>query len=250
MTFKEKLEDVVAKHPVASGIVTGGISLGIAATDFINKAATYQSYKDDPSAILLGISVPAVIGAATTYIGRQIRKYREEHKKLEELAERDELTGLYNRRGFERRAKENLEFAKRAEQKMMVMYVDIDDLKRINTDYGHDAGDQAIKYVAIAVKRAMPRQTDVVARVGGDEYKGLGIIKEEPEEVIINRFQEAIRDFQEEVSFPLSASFGFREVNPKEFENIEDMMKYAMTKAEGDMYRSKEIKKNGLHQNS
>ncbi len=254
MKFKEKLEELVAKHPVVSGFVAGGTALGVTTADFINKSAHYPGYNDDPSAIILGVSIPLAIGAGTAFIGNLIGKYKENQQKLKELAQKDELTGLYNRRGYLNKLPEVIEHSHRTDQKILVMYADIDKLKEINDRYKeHEGGDKAIKYVAAAMKRALPRITDLVARVGGDEYIGVGITGDEPVKTMLKRFNESLSESQKEVPFPLSVSMGIKYIDPKEHEKslkgMQAMVSEALTKAEIAMYEVKEQKKNGTYQN-
>jgi diguanylate cyclase (GGDEF)-like protein len=88
---------------------------------------------------------------------------------LEALSLEDSLTGLQNRRGLSRRLDQELSRAKRYEQALSLLLVDVDGLKRINDGHGHRAGDLAIRHVADAI-RAELRRADVGARWGGDEF--------------------------------------------------------------------------------
>ncbi len=93
-------------------------------------------------------------------------------KKIDELdliASTDELTGLYNRRGLFSFGETTLKFAKAMAQSGMVIYCDMDGLKKINDVYGHEAGDRAILAEAIILKSNF-RSSDIIARIGGDEF--------------------------------------------------------------------------------
>jgi diguanylate cyclase (GGDEF)-like protein/PAS domain S-box-containing protein len=96
-----------------------------------------------------------------------------ERKAQEELLRtwslRDELTGLYNRRGFLATARERLAAAQAAEAPSVLLYVDLDDFKVINDAEGHDAGDAALVEMAAALRAAF-RTVDVIGRLGGDEF--------------------------------------------------------------------------------
>jgi len=81
----------------------------------------------------------------------------------------DELTGLYNRRGFLRHARTQLDAAALARRPMLVIFVDVDGLKNINDRLGHAAGDRALVDTAKVLKSTF-RERDVVARLGGDEF--------------------------------------------------------------------------------
>jgi diguanylate cyclase (GGDEF)-like protein/PAS domain S-box-containing protein len=99
-----------------------------------------------------------------------------DRKKLEqELAERslrDELTGLLNRRGFMLLADQQLKLAERTTEKPALCFLDLDGLKAINDEFGHDAGDAVLRDAAGVLLRTF-RSSDVVARLGGDEFAAL-----------------------------------------------------------------------------
>ena len=84
-------------------------------------------------------------------------------------ARTDHLTGLANRREFERVMEREVALAERHERQITVMMLDVDNLKRINDRHGHGAGDSALRVVAQELLRAM-RASDVCGRVGGDEF--------------------------------------------------------------------------------
>ena len=89
--------------------------------------------------------------------------------KVKLLSETDELTGAYNRRGFAIAADALFGQATRHNRPASVLGIDVDKLKTINDTYGHEAGDRLLKLVAQCIQREL-RQSDVVARTGGDEF--------------------------------------------------------------------------------
>jgi diguanylate cyclase (GGDEF)-like protein len=93
---------------------------------------------------------------------------------LSNLALKDELTGLYNRRGFLALADRQLKLARRSERSLLLFFIDLDGLKEINDVFGHTEGDAALRWTADAL-RATFRDSDVVARFGGDEFAALAI---------------------------------------------------------------------------
>lgn len=107
---------------------------------------------------------PVVLGTAVE-IGR--RKAMEE--RLEDIAHHDDLTGLANRRLLEEKAEQTLALSERGEGRACLLYLDLDGFKRINDRLGHRAGDEVLIRVAERLEAAA-RGTDVVARVGGDEF--------------------------------------------------------------------------------
>ena len=84
-------------------------------------------------------------------------------------ARTDHLTGLANRRQFERVMEREVALAERHNRRLSLMMIDLDNLKRINDRLGHDAGDEALRLVAQQLQRVV-RASDVCARVGGDEF--------------------------------------------------------------------------------
>lgn len=93
----------------------------------------------------------------------------EENKKLQEDATTDAMTGLYNRRGYEQLAKHHQAAANRHGGCGVVLSVDANGLKGVNDTLGHDAGDAYICHIGSLLAQCL-RDTDVVARPGGDEF--------------------------------------------------------------------------------
>ncbi len=99
-------------------------------------------------------------------------KIRELETQLSQLSEKvriDQLTGVLNRRGLEEAFVQEIARAQRGESNLCVAMLDIDNFKRLNDTYGHEAGDIALKFLADVVKETV-RPTDVVARFGGEEF--------------------------------------------------------------------------------
>lgn len=109
---------------------------------------------------------------AVVVLARDITQQLRYERDLQGLALVDELTGLANRRGFSLFAEQELARARRERRVPVVVFADIDLLKQINDAHGHAAGDQAIRLVANAF-RSVLRESDIVARWGGDEFVAL-----------------------------------------------------------------------------
>jgi diguanylate cyclase len=95
-----------------------------------------------------------------------------QHALLEEMAQHDALTGLLNRRAFEQEADLAMQRARRDGSCISVMMLDLDFFKHVNDHYGHPAGDDVLQFMA-SVLHCSVRDTDVVARVGGEEFSVL-----------------------------------------------------------------------------
>jgi diguanylate cyclase (GGDEF)-like protein len=105
-------------------------------------------------------------------IGRSLRYALQRNKFLKKaraLSFNDELTGLYNRRGFEAFAPNILDIAARADRKTFLFFVDMDNLKVINDKYGHKERDKAVKETAKILKETF-RKSDIIAKIGEDDF--------------------------------------------------------------------------------
>ena len=170
----------------------------------------------------------AALGRIDAYsaLAQRVRDQREEMTNTSathavELARRDEaaaelrmlsltdvLTGLYNRRGFFLQAEQSYKLARRNRAKSAVIFADIDGLKRVNDELGHDAGDRLIQDAAFVFRESF-RQADVVARFGGDEFVAYTLDDEQPS-VILQRIQSNLRAFNlmQERPYAVSISAG------------------------------------------
>jgi diguanylate cyclase (GGDEF)-like protein len=116
------------------------------------------------------------VGKVTGVIGFSvdITELKQMEEGLREMALRDPLTGLYNRRGFITLAEQQLKTVKRSKRPLLLTYVDIDGLKQINDTLGHEEGDQALTDTA-DILRGTFRESDIIARIGGDEFAVLSL---------------------------------------------------------------------------
>ena len=99
----------------------------------------------------------------------ELADVRSRMAELQASADTDFLLGIFNRRGFERELSRSIAFVKRYDAKGAVIMLDLDRLKPINDTFGHSAGDEVLKAVAATLAR-MVRASDVVGRIGGDEF--------------------------------------------------------------------------------
>jgi diguanylate cyclase (GGDEF)-like protein/PAS domain S-box-containing protein len=122
--------------------------------------------------VLLTKSIVRDVQGRPLYVVFQIQDISERKElavRLEYLIDHDFLTGLYNRRRFEAELARHAERVARYEAKGAVLEIDLDNFKDVNDAFGHKAGDDLLKGVAGALRHRV-RQTDVLARVGGDEF--------------------------------------------------------------------------------
>ncbi len=169
------------------------------------------------------------------------RRLVQSQQEIRELSLTDELTGLRNRRGFMTLAEIEIALARRMKRGMALFYGDLDDLKRINDTHGHAAGDQALRDTAMVLHRTF-RESDIIARLGGDEYAVLALeTAHQPVEAILERLQHSI-DYQNRTAgheYRLSLSVGAVHVEPGSTASLEELM----TQADAEMYRVKQARR-------
>lgn len=121
------------------------------------------------SVLSSAVTDPSGATVAVCEIARDISARRVADAKLQHLANHDGLTGLLNRQAFENELERALAFTRRYELETVLLIVDIDNFKLINDTYGHRTGDAALRRLA-ELMRSRLRRTDVIGRMGGDEF--------------------------------------------------------------------------------
>jgi two-component system cell cycle response regulator len=149
----------------------------------------------------------------------------------------DELTGLYNRRGYVTRAASLLKVAD--PKTVWQVFFDVDELKIINDTYGHWAGDRALMEVAAVLRQAF-RSTDIVARVGGDEFAVLANAPADASpDTWTARWRAPLVALATRKDLPLSVSFGLAQPDEHGQMTPEDLL----TRADTTMYMAKRLRK-------
>jgi diguanylate cyclase (GGDEF)-like protein/PAS domain S-box-containing protein len=162
-------------------------------------------------------------------VSRDITERKLQEERLKDLAILDELTGLYNRRGFMALANQHLKQAKRTKRRALVIFADLNGLKRINDTHGHADGDRALIAAADIFNRTF-RDSDVVARVGGDEFAILAIEADQHHlDTIRIRLQQALDlvNRRNMHPFELSVSIGVVSYDPEQHATVEELMALA-----------------------
>ncbi|OGP71451.1 MAG: hypothetical protein A2W09_05785 [Deltaproteobacteria bacterium RBG_16_50_11] len=170
-------------------------------------------------------------------IARDITARKKGEEELRALSLVDELTHLYNRRGFFTLGEQQLRVAHRMKKEMLLLFADVDNLKWINDNLGHPEGDQALIDTANILKETF-RDSDVIARFGGDEFVVLGI--ETPEgshEILTNRLQENLRAHNtvRNSLYTLSLSIGVARYTPENSMTLQELL----VRADASMYAHK-----------
>jgi diguanylate cyclase (GGDEF)-like protein/PAS domain S-box-containing protein len=160
---------------------------------------------------------------------------------LQSLSVIDELTGLYNRRGFLAVAHQHLAAIRRDEKKPVILYGDLDGLKKINDSLGHHEGDRALTKVAEIFKDAF-RSSDILARIGGDEFVVLAALDdEETAETLADRLQQRFKAANSAVNraYDLAISVGVAHIEDGETRTMNELM----ARADQLMYEDKRLKR-------
>jgi diguanylate cyclase (GGDEF)-like protein/PAS domain S-box-containing protein len=160
---------------------------------------------------------------------------------LHSLSVVDELTGLYNRRGFLAVTDQHLAEIRRNDKTPVILYADLDGLKEINDSLGHNEGDRALAKAAEMLKETF-RNSDIVARLGGDEFVVLAAIgPDEEAESLTRRLQENFSAVNKLGNRPynLSLSVGIALFDDESTHSIEDLL----AKADRAMYEDKRRKR-------
>lgn len=156
---------------------------------------------------------------------------------LENMYIQDVLTGLYNRRGFEKYARMQFSQARAKDSMVCVVGIDMDGLKPINDIYGHHEGDSALRVVGYAIKEAVvPGQ--IGARIGGDEFEVIFPCESEKDiDNWIQTFEQSLEAYNRKAEKPydVHASLGYRAGIPTADDTIASYMK----ESDDLMYRNK-----------
>jgi len=166
----------------------------------------------------------------------EIVELRKRVEQLDALAHQDSLCDLPNRRGFMRVLERTIDRVKRYEEQAAILFVDLDGLKMINDSSGHGAGDEALIEVSKMLVGGI-RKSDLVARIGGDEFAILLIHSDEESAVeTASRLVDMIADcdFRHDGELlPLSVAIGVGMIHP------DDTPEQAIARADAEMYRRK-----------
>ena len=184
--------------------------------------------------------------ASAEGLARVIRGAIERHRvvaSLRGLSLTDELTGLLNRRGFTTIAQGHLRLASRTGQRFLLLFADVDGLKQINDTYGHHEGDHALARVSEVLRRTF-RQSDVVARYGGDEFAILALDSRGDDGVTIRR--RLVANLAQESAagpepYPLGLSVGVIAFEGR----LEEPLGALLARADVALYREKRARSGG-----
>ena len=142
-----------------------------------------------------------------------LEKFMKDNRLLDEVAKSDELTGLYNRRGFLEYTQKAIVDPSNRAKRALICYADMDNLKMINDKFGHDDGDFALREIASILKDTF-RSTDIIGRLGGDEFVVFAIVGvDNCEDAIKERIEQITKKHNEAAGkpYPIEMSTGIHE---------------------------------------
>ena len=202
----------------------------------------YKSLKDDSFFLLTLSPVKKSNGIVTavTVVSKDITKQKKMEEELRNLSLTDELTRLYNRRGFFTLAEQLMKVSKREKKEVFMLYSDVDNLKYINDTFGHKEGDKALIEIAGILKKNY-RESDIVARIGGDEFAVISMGTTEDEiKGFSTRLQNSleIHNTEKNRNYKLLVSTGIAYYDPDQPCSIDELL----IQADKAMYENKRLK--------
>jgi two-component system cell cycle response regulator len=160
----------------------------------------------------------------------------------------DELTKLYNRRGFLTLTEQHINLSLRLKQGFHLFYIDLDHLKEINDTYGHLQGDEAIRQAAQCLRDSF-RNSDIIGRIGGDEFAVLAVNTGENQGVILKKhLNDTLTNYNSKKNHPyaISLSIGIAYFDPEKDLSIDHLLE----RADRELYQSKRAKSEARKNNA
>ncbi len=191
----------------------------------------------------LEISISSVDGGGLVHVVRDITERKKLEETLRNSSLKDDLTGLFNRRGLLKQAAPYFDFARRQKETLLLLFIDLDGMKRINDEFGHNEGDNALINTAAILNRSF-RSSDIIARLGGDEFTVLVTDTHASKEDAIERLNENLRAYNasETRGHKLAFSIGVATLEPERMTCFEELLE----QADQAMYEQKRMKRRRL----
>ncbi len=189
--------------------------------------------------------------------GEKVTISKAEYEMLKQQASYDSLTGLLNKDRFEKQLKHDLTVARRhvknggSPDNLVVMYFDLNGLKHVNDSYGHEKGDELLKTAADLIYHFLRRESDTVARIGGDEFAAiLPQTDLEHAKYAAWKLQEGAKHLGVLVAVGM-ASYKLSVEDPvkddKYERQLDDVIHELKEKADGAMYENKKVTKQRMN---
>ena len=243
MNRLESLERLVSHVPRIPIVVLGDADDDVMALNAVQHGAQDYMLKGQMNAESLSRSIRYAIERHQLLVSVEEARRRDQQEKEELLNQSlvDELTNLYNRRGFFNLVRPQISLSHRSKQNMYLLFADLDGLKSINDNLGHHAGDQALIETATVLTRTF-RKSDIIARISGDEFVVLLTeANTDGEQAILNRLQSGLDEHNSEENrrWDLSMSVGVVRYDAADPCSIDELM----IRADELMYEQKSRKR-------
>jgi diguanylate cyclase (GGDEF)-like protein/PAS domain S-box-containing protein len=188
----------------------------------------------------LEISISSVDGGGLVQVVRDITERKEIEETLRNSSLKDDLTGLFNRRGLLKQAAPYFDFARRQKEALLLLFIDLDGMKKINDEFGHNEGDNALINTAAILNRSF-RSSDIIARLGGDEFTVLVTDLNASKEDAITRLNDNLKAYNAGNSrgHKLAFSIGVATLEPERMTCFEELLE----QADQAMYEQKRMKR-------
>jgi diguanylate cyclase (GGDEF)-like protein/PAS domain S-box-containing protein len=213
----------------------------------IGKILEVTAIKKDRARFPVELSISSFYLNGQWYSAGTIRDITERKKMEERLLTAsitDPLTGLMNRRGFLDFAERQIDIARRGKKNLSILFLDLNEMKSINDNLGHKAGDQALIDIAGLLRKTF-RSSDIIARIGGDEFTALIVDPQSAdiEKIINSKIQNNLKVHNKEMkrNYTLSVSMGFAHFNPARPSSIDNLL----AQADSLMYEDKQRQRSG-----
>ena len=213
-----------AQQGYSLGDIRGGLSVSFPVQDLVRSVVAFRSRSEGIFAVIWFLGLGVLVSLSLYF--------RLKHRQLEEfrnLALVDELTGLNNRRAFFALAGQQMEWAERFNEKALLLFIDLNGMKRINDRFGHDEGDLALTLVAEALLESF-RGSDIVGRYAGDEFAAfLPKSSLTYRNLILDRVNRNVerQNIRVRRDYRLSVGVGFAEFDPIAPASLESLIKEA-----------------------
>jgi diguanylate cyclase (GGDEF)-like protein/PAS domain S-box-containing protein len=192
------------------------------------------------STLPLEISISSVDGGGLVQVVRDITERKKLEETLRNTSQKDDLTGLFNRRGLLKQAAPYFDFARRQKESLLLLFIDLDGMKKINDEFGHNEGDNALISTAEILNNSF-RSSDIIARLGGDEFTVLVTDRNVNKNEAIKRLNDNLKAYNksEARGFKLAFSIGVAQLEPERMTCFEELLE----QADQAMYQQKRSKR-------